>query len=163
MRSSETTRYAHSLSCAENNSFDYVYVIKFVNHPTVCASLVELHGRGEEGLQEQGEIEDNYTIGLPGQNMAQPHHVWGPGVSLEHNEEGSDVEEREENDIENHPNIPIPHILQHQHVWGSGESLGRHPYNPHAIDPVIHAESAAEAAEARSRIQIGRHEGTVDM
>lgn len=48
-------------------------------------------------------------------------------------------------------------IARHQHVWGSGVSLGRHPYNPHAIDPVIHAQSAAEAAEARSRIQAIQH------
>ena len=39
-----------------------------------------------------------------------------------------------------------------QHFWGAGASLGRPEYNPHAIDPVVRAESPGEAAVSRSRM-----------
>ena len=38
------------------------------------------------------------------------------------------------------------------HSWGAGVSLGRRDYNPHAIDPVVYANSPAEAAVSRSRL-----------
>ena len=79
-------------------------------------------------------------------------------VSHEQEEHENEAPEREddilgENEIGHDIELADQEIRRHQHAWGAGLSLGRHPYNPHAIDPVIHAESAAEAAEARSRLQ----------
>jgi hypothetical protein len=99
-------------------------------------------------------------------HIARPRHAWGAGVPLQQDGQRVDVvagEEdiREPDEIEGDDRIVLPpqNIAQHQHVWGAGASLGRHPHNPHAIDPVIHAESAAQAAEARSRIRTVRHQG----
>jgi hypothetical protein len=142
----------------------------------------EHHG-GEAGesqgrpgdLQGQDDIESDPDITLPGPDLAR--HVWGAGVSqggqrdeggenIPHeggedipHERGEDIPQQDE--IEGGIDIAVPDqdIARHQHVWGAGLSLGRHPYNPHVIVPVIHSESAAEAAEARSRTQTVQHQG----
>lgn len=88
-----------------------------------------------------------------------PPSSWGADVSLQQQGRQRDqVEEEVEDiphvdDVERGDDIPLRRqdATQRQHVWGAGVSLGRQPFNPHAINPVIHAESAAEAAEARLR------------
>jgi hypothetical protein len=121
---------------------------------------MEPQGRRED-IQGQDEIEGDPDITLP---VLRPQHVWGAGVSLQQDEQEDDVHpgvEAQPDEIERDNDIALPdhYIARHQHAWGAGVSLGRHPYNPHAIDPVIHAQSAAEAAEARSRIPTVHHQG----
>ena len=127
------------------------------------------HGENNAELQErrevaegQGEIEGE-SITLP---IARHRHVWGAGMSLQQDGQRDEIlageeDVRQPDEVEGDDRIVLPdhHIAQPQHVWGAGASLGRHPHNPHAIDPVIHAESAAQAAEARSRIQTKHHQG----
>ena len=100
----------------------------------------------------QGQDEGGEDVATPSEDVRESD------VSHEQEEHENEAPEREddilvENEIGHDIELPDQEIRRHQHAWGAGLSLGRHPYNPHAIDRVIHAESAAEAAEARSRLQ----------
>ena len=116
-------------------------------------------------IQGQDERESDHAITLSSGDVVIAQHVGEAVVSREQDEHESEAQEREENIVEDDEigddviGLPDQEIRRYQHVWGAGVSLGRHPHNPHAIDPVIHAESAAEAAEARSRLHAVNDEG----
>ena len=119
-------------------------------------------------IQGQDEREsDHAIITLSSGDVVIPQHVGEAVVSREQDEHENEAQEREEDIVEDDEigddviGLPDQEIRRYQHVWGAGVSLGRHPHNPHATDPVIHAESAAEAAEARSRLHTVNDEGNV--
>jgi hypothetical protein len=112
----------------------------------------------------QGGQRDEGGENIPHEGGENIPHEGGEDIPHERGEDipherGEDIPQQDE--IEGGIDIAVPDqdIARHQHVWGAGLSLGRHPYNPHVIVPVIHSESAAEAAEARSRTQTVQHQG----
>ncbi|XP_031551245.1 uncharacterized protein LOC116288582 isoform X2 [Actinia tenebrosa] len=70
--------------------------------------------------------------------------------------------ERIINDLPNPPGLDIPGIGRNQprqHQWGEGMRLGAVNYNPHAMEPVLQANSAGESAARRMemRAQLLQH------
>lgn len=106
-------------------------------------------------IEGEDERKSDHVITLTGEDVVIPQHVREDPVALREQDEHENEAQEGQEDMQ-----PYQEIRRGQHVWGAGLSLGRHPYNPHAIDPVIHAESAAEAAEARSRVQTVYDQGT---
>lgn len=93
------------------------------------------------GSVDNHEVHQSRSHGV----NAQSHTPGGEEIYM-HGEQDADDDEQEVENVRDD-------IRWRGNVGGSGMILGRHPHNPHAVDPVIHAESAAEAAEARAKIE----------